>query len=92
MRNLKKAYELKKELVTKDISELGNILKQDSKIDTIDINSDNTIYLESNCGIDSIKNNLNEGIDKWVNVDNTLIRDIICNILPISSSSCIVRI
>ena len=92
MRNLKKAYELKKELVAKDISELGNILKQDSKIDTIDINSDNTIYLESNCGIDSIKNNLNEGINKWVNVDNTLIRDIICNILPISSSSCIVRI
>lgn len=92
MRNLKKAYEFKKELVTKDISELGNILKQDSKIDTIDINSDNTIYLESDCGIDSIRNNLNKGIEKLISVDDKLLCSVIYNILPISNNSCIVRI
>lgn len=92
MQKLKEAYELKKQLIYKDINELGDILKENSNIETININSDNTIYLESNCGIDSIKDNLDEGIKKWIWVDQKIMRSIIFNTLPISNNSCIVKI
>ena len=91
MDKLKEAYNIKKQLVNNDISELGNILKENSNIETINVNSDNTIYLESNCGIDSIKNDLDEGIKRWIWVDNKVIRSIIFNTLPISNNSCIIK-
>ena len=92
MQKLKEAYELKKQLVTSDINELGNILKEDSNIETIDVNSDNTIYLESNCGIDFIKDKLDAGIKKWLLNDQQIMYSIIYNTLPISNNSCIVKI
>lgn len=91
MQKLKEAYDIKKRLVTSDINELGNILKEDSNIETIDINSDNTIYLESNCGMDSIKNDVDEGIIKWIK-QTIALPDLICNVLPLSNNSCIIRI
>lgn len=92
MQKLKKAYDIKKQLVTSDINELGNILKENSNIETIDVNSDNTIYLESNCGLDSIKDDLDEGIRKWLWVDEHIMRKIIFNTLPIGNNSCIIRV
>lgn len=92
MQKLKEAYDIKKQLVTSDISELGNILKENSNIETISVNSDNTIYLESNCGIDSIKSNLELGIIRWVNRNIEAPINMIYNALPISGNSCIVRI
>lgn len=92
MEKLKEAYELKKQLVTSDINELGNILKESSSIKTINVNPDNTIYLESNCGIDSIKDDLDEGIRRWIWVDDKAIRNIVFITLPISSNSCIIKI
>ena len=92
MQKLKEAYNIKKQLISSDINELGDILKENSNIETIDVNSDNTIYLESNCGIDSIRDSLDESIKKWIYVDQKIMRSIIFNTLPITNNSCIVRI
>lgn len=91
MTKLKQVYNIKKQLITKDIGELGDILKRNSNLNTIDINSDNTIYLESNCGMESIKNNLNEGIKEWLCVDERVIISMIINTLPLNNNSCIIR-
>ena len=91
MQKLKEVYDIKKQLVTSDITELGDILKENSNIDTVEINPDNTIYLESNCGVDSIKDNLNEAAGRWLWVDNIISRMIFCT-LPLSNNSCIVKI
>lgn len=92
MQKLKEAYDIKKQLVTKDISELGNILKENSNIDIIDINSDNTMYLESNCGMDSINNDIDIGIRRWLKIDQTGNCNLLLNTLPLSHNSCIVII
>ena len=92
MKKLKEAYDIKKQLVTSNINELGDILKEYSSIETINVNSDNTIYLESNCGMDSIKNNLELGVIKWVNKNIESPISMIYNTLPITNNSCIVRI
>ena len=93
MTELKKAYDLKKQLVTSNMNELGDILKENSNIETINVNPDNTIYLESDCGVDSIKNNLDEGIKKWLwTDDHSIIRKLIFNALPLSDNSCIIKI
>ena len=92
MQKLKEAYTIKEQLIVCNINELGDILKENSNIETININPDNTIYLESNCGIDSIKNNIEIGIMKWVNQNIEVPISMIYNALPISNNSCIVRI
>ena len=92
MQKLKEAYDIKKQLVSKDINELGNILKEDSNINIIDVNPDNTMYLESNCGMDSINNDLNIGIRRWLKIDETGNCNILLNTLPLSCNSCIVII
>ena len=91
MHKLKEAYEIKKQLVTSDIGDLGDFLKESDNFKTIDINPDNTIYLESNCGIDSINNDLETSVVKWIKQTITL-PGLICNILPLSNNSCIVKI
>ena len=91
MQKLKEIYDIKKQIVTKDINELGNILKENCDIEIVDVNSDNTIYLESNCGMDSIKHNLDKGIKKWLWVDQNTTLPIMINILPIGINSCIIR-
>lgn len=91
MQKLKEAYDIKQQLVTSDINELGTILKENSSIDTINVNPDNTIYLESNCGLDSISNELEIGVVKWVK-QNIAFPNLICNVLPLSNKACIVRI
>jgi hypothetical protein len=92
MTKLKEAYDIKKELVNSDISELSNILKEYTDINTINVNPDNTIYLESNCGMDSIKNSLNSGVVRWINKTINIPINIIYNTLPLSNNSCILRI
>lgn len=92
MKTLKEAYNIKKQLITTDITELGDILKEDSNIETINVNSDNTLYLESNCGTDSIKNILDTGVIKWVNKNIEIPISMIYNMLPISNNSYIIRI
>lgn len=89
MQKLKEVYNIKKQLVNRDINELGDIIKVNSNIDTIIINPDNTIYLESNCGLDSIKNSLELGVKEWI---NNPLSNMILNILPLYNNSCIVRI
>jgi hypothetical protein len=94
MHKLKEAYNIKKEIL-KDITNLsvfGDCLKENSNLKTIDINPDNTIYLESECGVDSIKHDLDEGIKKWLQFDEYYKRNIIFNVLPLTNNSCIVRI
>lgn len=91
MEKLKKAYDIKRQMIS-DINELGNVLKENNSIETININPDNTIYLESNSGIDSIKNNLDESIKKMIMIEERVIRSMILNTLPLSNNSCIVRI
>ena len=91
MERLKDAYTIKKQILN-NINELGDILKENNSIEIININSDNTIYLESNSGIDSIKNDLDESIKKWVSVDIKVVRNMLLNTLPLSNNSCIVRI
>ena len=92
MKHLKEAYDIKKELVTKDITELGNILKEDSTIETININPDNTLYLESSCGMESIKSNLECGVKRFINRNINAPYNMIYNTLPITNNSCIIRI
>lgn len=91
MKKIKDAYDIKKQLIDKDINELGNILKKISNIETIDVNPDNTIYLESNCGVDSIKDSINEGIKRWVNINESIMYNMIFNTLPLSNNSCILK-
>ena len=92
MQKLKNVYDIKRQLVVTDINGLGNILKECIDIRTINVNSDNTIYVESNCGIDSIRNSLDEGIKRFVNVNESIMCSMIFNTLPISNNSCIIRI
>ena len=92
MQKLKEVYDIKKHLITIDINELGNILEENSNIEIVNINPDNTIYLESNCGMDSIKDCLETGIMKWVNLNIGFPINMIYNTLPISNNSCIIRI
>lgn len=92
MQKLKQVYNIKKELVTTDINELGNILKENSNIETINVNPDNTIYLESNCGIDSIINSLELSVIRLINISIEAPVNMIYNTLPISNNSCIIRI
>lgn len=91
MQKLKEVYDIKKQLVDKNINELGNIIKENSNIETININPDNTMYLESNCGLDSIKNSLESGVKIWIN-NPLACANIIFNTLPLYNNSCIVRI
>lgn len=93
MQKLKRAYDIKKQLITNDISELGIILKEEnSNIEIIDVNSDNTIYLESNCGIDFITHSLEAGITKWLGTNIGVPINMIYNQFPISCNSCIAKI
>lgn len=92
MQKLKEAYIIKKHLSISNISELGDILKNHSNLNTIDINPDNTIYVESDCGMDSIKNSVDEGMVEWVKRNVKCPINMIYNTLPISSNSCIVKI
>lgn len=91
MQKLREVYEIKKQLVVSDINVLSNILKENSTIEVINVNPDNTMYLESTCGIDSINNDLETGIIKWIK-QTVALPDMICNVLPLSNNSCIVRI
>ena len=98
MNKLKEAYDIKKELISKDIAELGEIIKDNTNINTVNINPDNTIYLESECGIDSIRNSLDLDVIKWINgtikiggVINAPI-NMVYNTLPLTSNTCIIRI
>lgn len=91
MQKLKEVYDIKKQLVNKDINELGNIIKENSNIETININPDNTMYLESNCGLDSIRNSLETGVKEWLNTP-LYCTNMILNVLPLYNNSCIVRI
>jgi hypothetical protein len=92
MTKLKEVYNIKKELIINDITTLGSILKEYTDIDAINVNSDNTIYLESNCGIDSIKGSLDSGVIRWI--DRTIEAPIgmLYSTLPISNNACIIRI
>ena len=93
MQKLKELYDIKKQLVANDINELGNILKENTNIETINVNPDNTIYLESNCGVDSIRNDLNVSVKKLLCVDDhSVIHNFIFNALPLTNNSCIIRI
>ena len=92
MTKLKEVYNIKKELIVNDITVLGNILKEYTDINTININSDNTIYLESNCGIDSIKSSLDSGVVRWINRTIESPIGMVYNTLPISNNACIIRI
>lgn len=92
MQKLKDVYDTKKQLVGTDITGLGIILKEYPAINTISVNSDNTIYVESNCGIDSIMNSLDEGIQRWLHVNENILYSAIFNKLPISNNSCIILI
>ena len=92
MKKLKKAYDFKKQLTGNNINELGNLLKNEDNVETIDINTDNTIYLTSNCGIDVITRSIEDGIAKWLNQNTEVPINMICNILPISNNSCIIKI
>ena len=91
MQKLKEIYEIKKQLVNEDITKLGDILKENSNINTIDVNSDNTIYLESNCGLDSIKDVFESEVRCGFKMFEAPFNRIY-NILPISNNSCIIRI
>ena len=92
MTKLKEAYDIKKELVNSDINELSNILKEYTDINTINVNPDNTIYVESNCGMDSIKNSINSGVIRWINKTIEAPICMIYNTLPLSTNACIIRI
>lgn len=93
MQKLKEAYSIKKDLiVNSDINELGTILKNNSNINTININPDNTIYVESNSGLDSIKETLELGVMQWVNRKISVPIGMIYNTLPITSNACILKI
>lgn len=92
MNKLREIYDTKKQLITNDITELGIILKENSNINIVDINPDNTIYLESNCGVDSIRNILDSDIIKWINYNIEAPINMIYNTLPLSNTSCIIRI
>jgi len=91
MSKLKEAYDIRKELISKDITKLGNILKKNNNIETININPDNTIYLESECGIDSIKNTLDLSVQKLVNRKINAPINMVYNTLPLTNNTCIIR-
>ncbi len=91
-KKLKEAYDIKKELVTKNaIPELGSILEQDPDLSTT-INPDNTLRIESNSGLDSIKDNLENGIVQWLNRKINIPVEMICNTLPINNNGYIIHI
>lgn len=93
MQKLKEAYDIKKDLIiNSDINELGDILKDNSSIDIINVNPDNTIYIESNSGLDSIKETLELGIIKLINHKIGVPIDMIYNILYLTNNSCILKI
>ena len=69
---------------------LDRITKSD--IEIVDVNSDNTIYLESNCGIDSITSTVEAGMLKWINQNIGVPVNMVYNAFPISNKSCIVKI
>lgn len=92
MTKLKEAYDIKRQLINADISELGDIINTNLNINTININPDNTIYLESNDEIDSITNDLDLSVLKWINRDIEAQIGMVYSTLPISNNSCIIRI
>lgn len=93
MKKLKEVYDIKKELIiSNDINKLSNILKENIDIETINLNSDNTIYIESECGIDSIRNILDSSVTRWVNRNIEAPIGMVYSTLPLSSNSCIIRI
>jgi hypothetical protein len=94
MKELKEAYDIKKELMmTKDMNELGDILKQQPDINSLNVNSDNTIYVESDKGISSIKKSIQDIVPTWINLLNqNLPIDMIINTLPLTPNTCIIKI
>ena len=91
MQKLKNIYNIKKQF-TNNIYTIGDILKSINSIQRVDIHPDNTIYLESNCGMDSIKENVNESIKNLIGSDQHIIYEAVFNTLPLSNNSCIIRI
>lgn len=92
MEKLKEAYEYKKRLVTNGIEEIGAVLKEQPDFLEVKTNEDNTLYLESNSGLERIKELLTVGANEaWNNPSFGIPVSMIFNALPLTNNSCIVK-
>ena len=92
MEKLKKVYEYKKKVITDGIEGIGKNLEERSELDKVRINEDNTLYLESNSGLDRVKGLLTLGTEEaWCNPSFGIPVSMIFNTLPLSANSCIVK-
>jgi len=92
MEKLKEAYEYKKKVITDGIEGIGKSLEKESEFDEVRINEDNTLYLESNSGLEKIKELLTLGAkEAWLNSSFGIPASMIFNTLPLNTNSCIVK-
>ena len=93
MQKLHEAYDTKKTLYNNNsINDFGEILRNNSEIDTVNINPDNTIYIESKCKIDSMIPFFELSIMKVLNNNVSFPINMIFNTLPINDNICILHI
>lgn len=92
MEKLKKVYEYKKKVITGGIEVIGKSLEGRSELDKVRVNEDNTLYLESNSGLDKVKELLTLGTEEaWCNPSFGIPLSTIFNTLPLSTNSYIIK-
>jgi translation initiation factor 2 alpha subunit (eIF-2alpha) len=93
MKTLREVYDIKKDIIVSgSINDIGDILKQNPNINNVHVNSDNTIYVESNEGVDSIKESVELSMLEWINKNINYPVSMILNTLPLTRNSCMVKV
>lgn len=96
MSKLKEAYDIKRELVNENISSLYNTIQSEEEMKT-ELNRDDTIYVESDGGLDSIENTIIKAINNWCSSRTGqhpahVVASMVVNTLPLNNNSCILHI
>lgn len=93
MKTLREVYDIKKDIIVSgSMNDIGDILKQNPNINNVHVNSDNTIYVESNEGVDSIKESVELSMLEWINKNINYPVSMILNTLPLTRNSCMVKV
>jgi len=93
MEKLRQAYDMKKNIIENgDMLELEKALKKSPNIDNVNVNSDGTMRLESNSGMDSLNCAVENTVLNWIKQELKFPVSIICNTLPINHNACILKV
>lgn len=91
--NLKKIYDIKREFATRsDINDLTDMIKTNDPTLNVETGSDRSIIINTENGLDSVTESVDKSIVAWAGYEIPFPINLIYNLLPLSNSSCLLKI